>query len=238
MGSAVAADPVLDEAQAAIDALEAGKVSDTVDKKPDAELPVEPVADDVAKPVETEAEKETRLRDESGKFAKDYSKVALPKDAVIDAAVLDETVAIAREQGLSVSQTQAVVDLLNSRVNADRTALLAAHQPGGAEWTKQLDAWKAETLADDSLGKTPEERKASVERGASVLKRYAEANPEGAEAMNDFLVTSGLGEHPAAVKFFKWLGESAGERPIVKGNTSDVHLSAVERAYQESGMNP
>ncbi len=228
MGSAVEVEPVVDvgapgaatiEAQKQVDALEAEKLAE----------PAKPVVDDT--PAETPAEKATRERDAAGKFLPDYTKVILPKDAAIDADALGRTVAIARAQGLSSEHAQAFADLVNSEVAQSRAALLAAHQPGGAAWTKQLDAWKADTLADPSLGKTPSERTAAVQRGANVLKKYAEANPDDAEQMTAFLTDSGLGEHPAAVRFFNWLGKAAGERSLVLGNDTSVQRSAAEIMY-------
>jgi hypothetical protein len=238
MGSAVIEtdDAAVADAQAQVDALEAGKTTEPA--KP-ADKVTEPVADKTTEPTETPEAKAARERDAAGKFLPDYSKVILPKDAAIDADALGRTVAIARERGLSSEQAQSVVDLINGEVAQSRAALLAAHQPGGAEWTKQLDAWKAETLADASLGKTPEERTAAIQRGAQVLKKYGEANPEDAKNMEAFLTESGLGEHPAAVRFFHWLGKAAGERAIVLGSDSSVGgTSAIARKYQDGGMNP
>jgi hypothetical protein len=143
--------------------------------------------------------------------------LTLPKDSTLDAAFLERTVAIARERGLSPEQAQATVDLVNQEAVSQRAALLTAYQPGGAEWTKQVDAWRAETLADVTLGKTPEERTASLAMGKSVLDRYTVANPAEAEGMKAFLDNSGLGDHPATMRFFKWLGEAAGEKPVVIG---------------------
>lgn len=165
------------------------------------------------------------------KAATDYSSVILPKDATIDSAVLERTVAIARERGLSTEQAQATVDLINEQVGASRTALLAAHQPGGAEWTKQLDAWKADTLADETLGKTPEERKAAIDLGGSVLKQFKAVNPAMGEAMDTFLTTTGIGERKELAHFLAWLGKSAAERPVVLG--SDSTIKSPDQKLQE-----
>lgn len=162
--------------------------------------------------------------------AVDYSSVTLPQDSTLDSAVLERTVAIARERGLSPEQAQAAVDLVNQEVASTRTSLMESYQPGGAEWTKNAEAWEAETLADPALGKTPEERKAAVAVGASVLKRYAEAEPEHAKGFTEFFETSALGNHPAVAKFFHWLGKAAGERSLVHG--SDVSMSPGDKLDQ------
>ena len=214
MGSAIAeteTDPAIVEAQAAIDALEAGKVT-------------EPVPDKVTAPAVVKAE------------AVDYSGVILPKDAIIDAAVLDRTVAIARAQGLSREQAQPMVDLINQEVAHARDDLLASYQPGGAEWTKQVDGWRATTEADTQLGKTPEERKAAIAKGASVLKKYAEQYPADKPALDEFLDASGFGDHPVFARMFHWLGKAAGERLMVTGTNSDLAATPAERMYPT--MNP
>jgi hypothetical protein len=168
----------------------------------------------------------------------------LPDKSTLDATVLERTAAIARELGLSDSAAaQKVLDLVHqeatTRETAARAAVLADHQPGGTAWSSMLDNWKAETLADATLGKTPEERTAAIQRGVGVIDKFAKANPEMGAAFKQFLNTSGLGEKREVVHFFKYLGEVAGERPAVMPSGGGSGQSAVERQYQEkSGMNP
>ena len=107
---------------------------------------------------------------------------------------------------------------------------MKAHQPGGAEWTKQLDSWRNETMADPHLGKTPDERKANIQKGVDVIRRYGSSDPAGEKTFKEFLDNSGIGEHPAAVRFFAWLGRAMGEQqPIIgsppgSGKKSDAEL--------------
>ena len=211
----------------AVAAAPASAATDT--PEPDTDAPATTDADDEEAP-------KGPPRGEDGKFATDYSKVTLPKDSAIDPAVLERTVAIARDRGLSVKDAQAMTDLVSQEIASTRADLMAAHQPGGAEWTKQLDAWKAQTLADPSLGKTPDERKASIELGASVLKRYAAAEPAESEGIMSFLNDSGLGEHPAVAKFFRWIGKSAGERPLSNGNGNGPAKSLVDIFYPKGAQ--
>ena len=152
-------------------------------------------------------------------------ELKLPDGSPLDAAALERTAATARELGLSQDAAQKALELVNtevtSRITAERDALLAAYSPGGDEWQKQVDGWKAETLADPALGKTPEERTASIESGKGLLRKYGEVHPADKEAMDNFLNTSGLGDHPAAAKFFAWLGKamSEGTMPLTGGNS-------------------
>lgn len=163
----------------------------------------------------------------------DYSSVILPKDSTLDPAVLERTVAIARERGLSTEQAQAALDLVHQEVGASRAALLESYQPGGAEWTKQVDGWKKETLADETLGKTPAERTAAIAHGGTLLKKFAEANPEMGAAMTAFLDTSGLGDKREVAHFFAWLGKAAGERPIAIGDPPVKKKGAAQLMYPD-----
>lgn len=157
--------------------------------------------------------------------------IVLPKDSTLDASAIERTTAIARELGLSdTAAAQKVLDLVHEQTTAQRTALLAAHQPGGAEWEKNVQKvvtaqhaqWKAETDADVSLGKTPEERKAAIDLGGTVIKAFKVANPEMGTAIDTFLDTSGVGNRRELAHFLAWLGKSAGERSMVTGNDASV----------------
>jgi hypothetical protein len=159
--------------------------------------------------------------------------------------VKERTAAIARELGLpDNASAQKVLDLVNqeatTREQAARESVLKDHQPGGAAWSTMLDSWKAETLADQTLGTTPEERTAAVQKGAQVIDRFEKANPEMGKAMKQFLNASGLGEKREVVHFFTWLGKVAGEKPTVvpSGGSSGGPGSAVAQRYIDAGMNP
>jgi hypothetical protein len=108
-----------------------------------------------------------------------------------------------------------VLAFVDQEARAQRDALLAAHTPGGAEWVKQNDTWRAQTLADPALGATPEERDAAIAKGTQVIRRFAEADPDGGGTLMQFLDDSGLQHHPGVVRFFAWLGKSAGEGTMI-----------------------
>jgi hypothetical protein len=145
--------------------------------------------------------------------------IALPEGSSLDAAALERTAAIARELGLpDDASAQKVLTLVHEQVAAATDALLTSHAPGGEAWTKQVDAWREETLKDTSLGKTPAERQAAIQRGHNVFKKMAEQYPEDAAAIKSFIEDSGLGDHPVAVKLFARIGAMAGETPVVQPN--------------------
>lgn len=147
----------------------------------------------------------------------------LPEKSSFDAAVLERTVAHAKALGLSPEHAQKDLEFWNqetaTRVEAEkaaeREAALAAMQPGGAEWLKAVEGWRAETLADTALGATPAERKAAIDKGHGVIQKYVEQYPKDGEAFKAFINTSGLGDHPTAVRLFAWLGKAMGEGTLV-----------------------
>ena len=138
---------------------------------------------------------------------------------VTDPTLTERTAAIARTRGLTNEQAQGLLDFGVSEAAAREKAALDAyetsHAPGGEAWTKTVDGWKEQTLADESLGKTPAERQATVERGHQVVLKFAESNPKDADALKGFLNDSGLGNHPTVVRLFAWLGKAASEGSVV-----------------------
>jgi len=127
----------------------------------------------------------------------------LPSDAI------ERTTAIARELGLSNDAAQRMLVHADSELAAHNAAIQAAHQ-------KQVDEWKAQVLADNTLGRTPETRKAAIDKGIAVVNKYTEAHPKDGDAFKGFLNETGLGNNPTVVRFFAWLGKSAGEAPLVQ----------------------
>jgi hypothetical protein len=161
----------------------------------------------------------------------------LPENATLAPASLERIAAIARERGLSNEAAQSVVDLANQEAATVRDAVLADHAPGGAAWTTTLDGWKAETMADVTLGKTPEERTLAIQKGAAVIDKFAAASPEHGAAMKEFLNTSGLGEKREVVHFMRWLAETAGEAPLVTGTAPSKAPPSLVDVFYPKGPN-
>lgn len=160
--------------------------------------------------------------------------LTLPENSTLDPAVLERTALIAKARGLTNEQAQAMVDLANGEVATHLEAAMKAHAPGGAAWEKTVNDWKAQTLADESLGKTVQEREATIDRGKAVLRKFAEGNPEKAAKFTAFLETSGLGSHPDAVGFIAWLGTAMGEGSHVPaGKPSEGKKGPEERWYPD-----
>lgn len=146
--------------------------------------------------------------------------------------------AIARTPGLSTEQlAQQSLELANTLASERIEAALADLRPGGAGWQSNLDAWRAETLADATLGATPEERTAAIQRGVNIIDRFEQANPAHGAAMKKFLTDTGLGNKREVAHFFAWFGRVAGEPQTLGGPLNDNagERSAAQRMYGPDG---
>jgi hypothetical protein len=214
--AAVAASERATAEKAAADAAAAAAAAQTPEQKAAAEkaaseqAAADKVAAEKAATEKAAAEKLTALHTPpvDGKYT-----LTLPKDATLDATALERTAAIARSLGLSNDAAQQLVESTAAEVKATLDAENAKSQA-------VIDGWKTKTLADPALGKTPEERKAAIDKGRQVIDvAYAKVNPEGATTIKAFLNETGFGDHPAIVSFMHWLGKSAGEGPLILPNS-------------------
>ena len=176
---------------------------------------VEPVVEPVVDVVEPVAEPVTTPVVPAAPVAPETYELTLPENAALDAGSVERTAAFARSRGLSNDAAKAALELANTEVASAKDALLKDYQPGGAVWIKQVEGWKADSMADVSLGATPQERTATIQKGVGVLNRFAESHPEQKASVDAFLNGTGLGNHPAMVKLFAWLGESAAEGSLI-----------------------
>jgi hypothetical protein len=120
----------------------------------------------------------------------------LPEKSLLDATVTERTTAIARTLGLSNDDSaQKVLDFTNQEVASAVEATMKAYQPGGAEWTAQVDQWKKAALADPELGNGKQETlDAAATKAKAVLDRFFP------ESVKQFLHSTGYGANPDLVK--------------------------------------
>lgn len=157
-------------------------------------------------------------------------KLVLPENASITSAVLDQTLAIARDAGWSQEHAQKAVNLIDAVVQSRTKAELDA-------LTAQIAQWEKDALADPKLGSTPDERKAAVQRGHQVLEKFITADPEAGAAFKS-LLGKGVAANPATQRFFAWLGKSAGEGSHVTPGTQGTPTVADQAAKMFPSMKP
>lgn len=141
----------------------------------------------------------------------DKYELKLPEQTSLDTAVVERTAAIARELGLSQDHAQKTLEFVNTEVAAKLAAVTEAHQPGGAEWTKNVEGWEAAALADPDLGGSgkPEVLKANADLAQRVLASFFPPS------VKEFLIETGFGSNPDVLRGFVKIGRSMSEGSLV-----------------------
>lgn len=157
--------------------------------------------------------------------------VALSDGSILSTDTPERIVAFARAHGLSPDVAAKMPELLETAVTSHAESIKATHAAAVDQWTKA-------SLADPAIGATPQERTANIEKGRAVIRKYAATNPQDAEALKGFLSETGQGSHPAAVRFFVWLGKQAGEGTLaLPSSAPTVKKSLGEILYPDMANN-
>lgn len=145
----------------------------------------------------------------------DKYEYTLPEGLTADAAIVERTTAIARELGLGNDAAQKLLEqgvASEKEATAAREAIIESWKPGGAEYVKRDETWKAQALADKDLGAgDPAKFAVHVEKAQQALAKYG---PELKAYLND----TGLGSHPAAIKFLSRIGAAMSEGGMIVGS--------------------
>lgn len=140
----------------------------------------------------------------------------LPDNSALDATAMERTAAFARERGLSNEAAQKALEFVHQEVAAQSDALLKAHQPGGAVWTKQVETWEAQVLADKDIGGSKEQVQKSGDLGKRVLATFFP------ESTREFLEKTGFGSHPDVLRGLVNIGKAMSEGSFVMPKSADV----------------
>ncbi len=139
-----------------------------------------------------------------------------PEGVTLDKASTDEFVAIAKELKLPKEAAQKVVDIAVKR----EQALINTRNTMVNDWAEQVKADK--DLGGDKLQETL----------ATASKAIALGPPELKELLN----TSGIGNHPAVVKWAYAIGKALSEDRFVSGKAGEQPTSTASRLFPN--MNP
>lgn len=104
---------------------------------------------------------------------------------------------IAKELKLPADKAQALVDLAAAREQARADA-----------FAKQVQTWADEVKADKELG---------TDENLAIARKAVETF--GGDEMRQLLDSTGMGNHPAVVRFMLNVGKKVSEDTIVKGDT-------------------
>lgn len=210
------ADPVLEEAQAAVDAAEAARVAAEA-------TPVDPPAADPAAVDPTAAPvADSAVAEPAKPVVPDTYDLKLPADSTLDAAIVDRTAAIARELGLTNDAAQKLLEATVAEigttvssqvakgVESAVTARLDALKPGGAEWVKTNDAHKAQALTELAGGDAAKLETIRTKAQQALTKFFPDVTQEQLEA-------SLLASNPVFLKGLAAIGDAMSEGTIVHG---------------------
>jgi len=197
-------------APAATDAPAGGAASDDAasgDKPAGEEKPAtEKTAEELAA---EKAEKDLADKAEKDKkpVAPEKYEFAAPEGQALDANALAVFEPIAKELGLTQEQAQKLVDIYPQ-----------IQQQQAEAWSKQIADWGEQVKADKEIG--GDKFNASVGLAQRALDQFG--NPE----LREYLNASGLGNHPALVRFCARVGKSMAEDSFVMPNQGGQRSAA------------
>ncbi|QDL30761.1 peptidase [Serratia liquefaciens] len=197
-------------APAATDAPAGGAASDDAasgDKPAGEEKPAtEKTAEELAA---EKAEKDLADKAEKDKkpAAPEKYEFAAPEGQELDANALSVFEPIAKELGLTQEQAQKLVDIYPQ-----------IQQQQAEAWSKQVADWGEQVKADKEIG--GDKFNASVGLAQRALDQFG--NPE----LREYLQASGLGNHPALVRFCAKVGKSMAEDSFVVPNQGGQRSAA------------
>lgn len=159
-----------------------------------------------------EAEKDTAA-------AKDAPlELKLPEGFVVDEAVMGKFQALAKEAGLQDEAAQKLVDL---HVEMQQAFVASVE----AEQARTVAEWQQQTLSDPAYGAKPYEHIRAVAKRA--MDRY------GSPELAALLDSTGMGSHPALVKFVHGVGQSMREDSVA-GRSGSAPAPNTEEAHHRA----
>jgi hypothetical protein len=155
------------------------------------------------------AEKDAADKAEKDKksAAPEKYEFSAPEGQELDANALSVFEPIAKELGLTQEQAQKLVDIYPQ-----------IQQQQAEVWSKQVADWGEQVKADKEIG--GDKFEASVGLAQRALDQFG--NPE----LREYLQASGLGNHPALVRFCAKVGKSMAEDSFVVPNQGGQRSTA------------
>ncbi|WP_199636984.1 peptidase [Serratia sp. PAMC26656] len=155
------------------------------------------------------AEKESadKAKKDDKPSAPEKYEFAAPEGQELDANALAVFEPIAKELGLTQEQAQKLVDIYPQ-----------IQQQQAEVWSKQVADWGEQVKADKEIG--GDKFNASVGAAQRALDQFG--NPE----LREYLQASGLGNHPALVRFCAKVGKSMAEDSFVVPNQGGQRSTA------------
>jgi hypothetical protein len=148
--------------------------------------------------------------------AAEYTDFEVPKGVTLDADMLSEFVADAKERGLTQEQAQKDIDravaLLTKQQDALTQSILDTRK-----------AWEDATRADNDIGGD------ALEENLGFAKTALETF--GTPALVEVLNQTGFGNHPEFIRLLARVGDALGEDKFVAGKTATPQRSSAQILY-------
>lgn len=147
----------------------------------------------------------TEPGDEAGKQGapEQYEAFKLPEGMDVDSAMLEQFTPVAKELGLDQTQAQKLVDFYAKAVTDADQSLVDG-------WVERQQQWLAEAKADREIGGVKFDQ--TVAHAKSFIKEF------GDETVQQALIDTGAGNHPAFIRMLAKAGKAMGEGEIHTGS--------------------
>lgn len=192
-----------DNAQVTPDAKSVDQVVDA--KVAEAKKETSPAATNeaAAKP----SESKTADKPDGEKTPEPKLELKLPEGALLKPEHVEQIASLAKEQGLSNAQAQAILE---------REAAMAADTAKAqqAEFDRIKDEWRQRASEDKEIGGSA--FKENVENAFRALNAY------GSQALRDALDSTGFGNHPELIRVFSRIGKDMAEDKFVHSKGQSV----------------
>ncbi|CAI2147149.1 peptidase [Serratia entomophila] len=166
-----------------------------------------PAAEKTAEELAAEKDAADKAEKDKKPAAPEKYEFAAPEGQELDANALSVFEPIAKELGLTQEQAQKLVDIYPQ-----------IQQQQAEAWSKQVADWGEQVKADKEIG--GDKFTASVGLAQRALDQFG--NPE----LREYLQASGLGNHPALVRFCAKVGNSMAEDSFVVPNQGGQRSTA------------
>jgi hypothetical protein len=155
----------------------------------------------------------------------EYEDFILPEGVKVNKELMSAFKKFASENGLTQEQAQKIVEMQTKDIIAQEKAAQEAH-------LQRVKTWETESL--QFLGPDKDKKLAAV---GKVFNKFGAV---GGNEVRDILEKTGLGSHPAFVKFFAAVGSNFAEDPLPEGapgaSANEKDAQAIQREHAKGQL--
>jgi hypothetical protein len=175
-------------------------------QKPEAQASASVPEAKPSEPSKDEPKSEAKPAEPAKPVAPEKYDLKLPEDSLLEAQHVDKIKALAKQNGLSNADAQALLD-------SEHNSVVTYIEEKKTVWLKQVTEDKE--IGGDNLNR-------NVELAHRVLEKH------GTAELKNELNRTGYGNHPELVRFLVRLGKASGEDQLVAANTQGSSKRSAE----------